>query len=304
MQIVYLPFTNIKNINVFLIKQPIFFKMLYKRDYRILTEKEKKIQNKTDALIEKIKIKNKGLTPRQIIKYWDDLPISVVFHKSLFPNNNYIREQDNMEHAEKVVQDFLILVNNKVNEREIQNFIRTYNAYYLITGRILFEFSTGNHDSYIFSEFELPPNHFADYLIIGKNSDGFKFIFVELESVYGDITTKFGEFGTTIRKGLKQIEDWDLWLDANFSHLKLLFDKAKNPEKTLANEFISLDKTRISFAVIVGRRTDFNERANRLRRKYKKNGIAILHYDNLIEHSLIQLEDGRNRPNLKKRILE
>jgi hypothetical protein len=45
--------------------------------------------------------------------------------------------------------------------------------------------------------------------LVGKNSSGYEFIFVKLESPYGQIVTKDGDFGNVIRKGIKQVMDWD-----------------------------------------------------------------------------------------------
>lgn len=194
------------------------------------------------------------------------------------------------------------MLNRKANEQQLLNFIKKNNAYFLIVTCLRFEFSTGNHDAYIFREFALPPNYVADYLIIGKNSGGYDFIFVELESVSDSITTKTGEFGTTIRKGIKQIEEWDAWIDANFSHLKIIFNQSKNPTENLDEEFYSLDKSRIHYAVIAGRRTDYLEKTYRLRRKTRKSqGIAVLHYDNLIDSCKIQLEQGLETEMLNKK---
>ena len=42
----------------------------------------------------------------------------------------------------------------------------------------------GNHGAYLFPEFQLGSSYKADYLLLGKSSGGFEFIFVELEDVY------------------------------------------------------------------------------------------------------------------------
>jgi Domain of unknown function (DUF4263) len=267
--------------------------MLYDRDYKILTKQEQNQFDKVENWFNKLLLKSNGrVSGKQLTKYWQDMPLAGRFHKSLFPNHNYVNEQHNIESTQKIIKGFKELLDGKATERDIQNFIKINDAYFLIASSVLLEFSTGNHDSYIFREFNLPPNHWVDYLLIGKNSGGYDFIFVELENINEDITTKTGEFGTTIRKGIKQIEDWDTSIDSNFSHLKLIFDKHKNSKKDLPSEFLNLDKSRIHYAVIAGRRSNYSEKTYRLRRKFKKNnGIAILHYDNIVDLASAKLNE-------------
>lgn len=65
---------------------------------------------------------------------------------------------------------------------------------------------------------------------------------------------------------------------------ELVFSKAMGPEANLPKEFRKLDKSRIHYTLIAGRRTDFKEKTYTLQRKLKKErNINFLHYDNLIE---------------------
>lgn len=133
---------------------------------------------------------------------------------------------------------------------------------------------------------------------------GYEFIFVEFESPTGSIINADGEFGTVIRKGLKQIEDWEIWIEANYSIIKLVYEKMlmKNiilpasifkPDYQLPNEFFELDKTRIHFAIVAGRRKDFSPKAYRKKRKLLQDkGILLLHYDNLLDSSQELIKHG------------
>lgn len=261
--------------------------MLYDRDYRILTKEEKNKWQKAENRLNSVSSKDGSyfVSLDHLSKYWEDLPEAVVFHRTLFPNN-YIHssiEHKDTAKTQRIIKAFEKLLDKGVTEREIVNFIKEKKGYFLIRDAIFQRFATGHHGSYIFREFELPPNYIADYLLVGKSSGGYEFIFVEFENVVKNITTKSGDLGASIRKGLQQVEDWSTWLDANFSHLKLLFEKHKNSNVELPDEFIALDKSRIHFAVVAGRRSDFNDKTYRLARKHRKNNIQILHYDNLID---------------------
>jgi hypothetical protein len=60
--------------------------------------------------------------------------------------------------------------------------------------------------------------------------------------------------------------------------------KEQKKGEALPDEFHHLDKTRINYVVIAGRRSDFDEKTYRIRRKNQKdNSVLILHYDNVID---------------------
>lgn len=258
--------------------------MLYSRDYTILTaEEQKKLQKAKDY-------KARGESPRifttkQFFKYHEMMPKAGYHYESLFPNNYLcLTELDDHDRLDKIAEDFGKLLDSGVGEREVLNFINQNEYYCLIGGILKSSYFFGHHGAYAFKEFPLPPNFIADYLLIGDSSGGHQFVFVELENPTGSITNKDGTFGTTIRKGIKQVEDWEEWIESNFPILELLFEKAVGSTEPLPKEFRKLDKTRIHFAIVAGRRKDFSEKTYRLRRQLKQQrNITLLHYDNLID---------------------
>ncbi|WP_343305527.1 Shedu anti-phage system protein SduA domain-containing protein [Chitinophaga niabensis] len=256
--------------------------MLYDRDYRILNAKEElQLQRAHQYLASK---KN-GFTVAQLFRYHKMMPEAGYHFESIFPNNYLnIDELDNHDRLDIACTSFLSLIEQQATEREIINLINK-NKYYFIIGSILkSSYSFGYHCAYAIKEFALPPNFIADYLLIDKSSSGHQLVFVELESPNGTIVNADGTFGNSIRKGLKQIEDWDEWIDGNFSHLRLQFQKYLGTHTPLPDELMTLDKTRIHYTIVAGRRKDFKEKTYRLQRKLKKeNDITLLHYDNLID---------------------
>ena len=271
--------------------------MLYKRDYFILTEKEVLKGIKVKEWFSRIKKRQHGgVNTKQLIKYWIELPLAVQFNDALFPNNYLQHAQyTNTNKIAEQLNVFENLLNGVHTERDILSFFKHEEAYCFIH-ELFKQFNTGNHEAFAFREFQLSTNYVADYLLIGRNSGGYEFIFVEFENSKGEITTLSGDFGSTIRKGIRQIEDWSAWLDAYFSSLKPIFVKYKKQSEQLANEFFELDRSRIHFIVIAGRRTDFKEKTYRLSRKYKRShDTAILHYDNLLDavRSRLTEEIGR-----------
>ncbi len=259
--------------------------MLYERDYRILSADEKKRYAEANNYFEL----NKGLmgeySPDVLMNYHDLLPDATYFFDSLFPNNYlFIKQLENKEELKKIELQFEELLNSNPTERQILNHINQNKHYNIIASIFHSGFEFGHHDAYLFKEFEFPSTYKADYLLVGKNSHGYHFIFIELENPSGTITNIDGSFGNTIRKGIKQVEDWDKWLEGNFNTLNLIFDKYKNPQIELPKEFRSLNKTRLNYVVVAGRRNDFNDNTyEEKRRLLRSKNIRLLHYDNILD---------------------
>lgn len=260
--------------------------MLYERNYNVLTKGE--IISLEE--IEKFKKDNTtcplGVTPIDVLKkYHEKKPIAAYHYESLFPNNYlFPGNLANKSYLNKIGNEFNDLLRTELSERNILNFINENKYYDLIASLFHAGYTFGHHDAYLFKEFELPSTYKADYLLIGKNSHGYNFLFIELENPTGSITTKDGEFGHTIRKGIKQVRDWNKWLEGNFHTLSLILNKNKNPRKELPNEFRTLNKSRMNYLVIAGRRIDFNENTYDLKRKLMRSEqINLLHYDNLLD---------------------
>jgi len=255
---------------------------IYERDYRLLTEAEKE---QWEVLKAKKVINSGEMEFRKSL--YSQYPIAVRHYLSLFPNNHLdIFPIWNGSESFLTIEKFeKFLEEESTGEREVLNFIRNEKAYPMIAS-ILDHYNFGHHDAFIFPEFPLGNSFRADYLIIGQSSDGFQFIFVELESVNNRITLENGDFGESIRKGLSQINDWDYWLDENFHSLSEIFSRLKGDDISLPNEFYKLDKSRIHYAIIVGRRKHYNDKTYRLRRNEKDDRkIMIVHYDNIIDLS-------------------
>lgn len=255
---------------------------IYKRDYSKLTDEEKKKWKETKAM--EIVEKGSGFTVKRNLfrKY----PKAVRHYLSLFPNNYLdIEELQNKERLSLLVSEFGKLINDvQTTERDILNFINKESSYFIIGSILKDNYNFGHHDAFIFPEFKLGVSYKADYLLIGKNSGGYEFVFVELEAPYGNITTKEGIDGIAMRKGIKQVRYWKKWIQSNYVSLKEIFDKYKNPQEKLPDEFLRLDINRIHYAIVAGRRKDFTTETYDLRREMKNESqIMLLHYDNLYD---------------------
>lgn len=255
---------------------------LFDRNYCVLTKKEK---HDWDILKEKEIVYVNGEPSLMRKSYFLKYPKAVRHYLSLFPNNYLdivdLKEVDIL--TEKISAFNILLSKKTITERKILNFIKKCNSYFIIGSILKNYYHFGHHDTFIFPEFMLGNSHKVDYLLIGSSSDGYQFVMVELEKPEGRITTKKNELGDVFRKGVTQIETWNRWIEAHFVSLCETFDKHKNANLPLSEEFTKYDSTRFNFCVIAGRRNHFNSSIYRLKREYKGRKVTLLHYDNLID---------------------
>jgi hypothetical protein len=261
---------------------------LYERDFKKITTEEEK---EWDELKQQEAVAVNGKVSDIIKKpLYRKYPSAIRHYLSLFPNNflDPVELINNKNFLLEKIRTFECIINEvAITERDILTFINKNEAYFIIGSILKRNYQFGHHSAYVFSEFKLPPNFQVDYLVIGQNSDGHHFIFIELENPYGRITRQDGSYGDTIRKGISQVDNWELWLEQNFSHLRLMFENSLNDNKYLPKEFSVFDKTRMHYVVIAGRRNDYNAKTYRLRRvDLMQRGLKIFHYDNLIDFSI------------------
>jgi hypothetical protein len=234
-------------------------------------------------LYKEYKLRSSGIHEASLLYEYPD---KVRYCTELFPGN-YLDEKllAKTEELKAICDDFKeLLSDTNTGEREILNFIKERRAYHLIGSIQKKNYNFGHHGTFIFPELQLGTTHQVDYLMIGRNSDGFHFVFVELESPYGKITIGDGDEGEVIRKGLNQVDDWDRWLEVNYASVAEALGKYRHPDYDLPEEFHKLDKTRIKYVVVAGRRNDFNEKLRRKRRKLAEDKkIILMHYDNLLD---------------------
>lgn len=258
---------------------------LYDTDYNTISPDDNEIW---EQLKEKEIVYDNNGKPTMIRKSLrNQYPQAVRHYISLFPNNflDAVELRTNEASMTVVATEFSkLILDSETTERDILNFITSNKAYFII-GSKLNDFRFGHHALYLFPEFQLGTEYKADYLLVGGNSDGCHFVFVEFENPYKSITTQSGDYGTTIRKGVSQVKDWQIWLESNFPSLENEFKKSLiNASTPLSDEFRRYDSSRIYYVVVAGRRDDFNEKTRRLRRQdSEQSKIHIIHYDHLID---------------------
>lgn len=253
------------------------------RDYRWISVEERK---RYDEILKQERIGNSNLKRN----LYNDYPEAVKHYLSLFPNNHIcLADIKKRMDIHSINEEFLSLVHDQsTNERDILRFINHEKEAFFIVGSIFNAgcFRFGHHEAYVFPEFKLGKDYRPDYLLIGKGSGGYEFIFVEFEKSNGRVTLQSGYSGQVMRAGNFQILDWKHWIDSGFLKLKEFFEKEKNPQLSLPNEFIEFDRTRMHYVVVAGTRSDYSEKTYLQRRSEEMDsGTRFLHYDNLYDAS-------------------
>lgn len=256
---------------------------LYQRDYTKITPEEEKefslFNESITTIVGKYAIKRACRPPKTLLHY-----------ETLFPNNylDIFELKDLETELNFRLKEFRDLLDSEdVKESDILRFIKkTDGRSYFIIASLLRRYDFGHHEAFLFPEFQLGISHRADFLIIGRSSNGYEFVFVEIESPKGRITMDNSYLGEVFRKGLNQIDDWKTWLEANFSSLKEIFNKSKKLGQALPDEFVSMNSNRIHYVVIAGMRSDFTPKIYDLRMRCKRErNCSLLHYDNLLDDS-------------------
>lgn len=219
------------------------------------------------------------------INLYSQYPEAVRHYQSLFPNNHMdLIDTKNNPDFETLNQGFLDLLNvPTVHEQLILNYIKDNKAFYIPMAILnAGGFMIGNHESYLFPEFSLGQSYRADYLLVGKNSGGYQFVFVEFENPNQNIVLQDGTLGLTFRKGIDQVKSWSRWLEGHYSALQEFWQM--NTLQSLPSEFITYKSIAMHFVVVAGRRDNFKAETYDLREEYKREQhIVLLHYDNLYE---------------------
>lgn len=264
---------------------------LYTRDYRTITDEEREEYERV-LLLEKPDGKRHGR-----INHYDLYPEGVKHYLSLFPNNHLVLSELKKRDLSELDNRFSQIVHDSSStEREIARFIKNNDAYYIIASVLSgCHIPVGHHATYLFPEFELRANgkndYRADYLLLGKGSGGFEFVFVELESPNTGAVLQNGYPAKGTRSGQTQTKDWKRWLDNHYSELSPFFEKEKSTHEELSDEFYHYDSTRMYYVVVSGTRSDYNDTTYYdCRSEMRNSGVILLHYDNLLDYSEELLE--------------
>jgi len=189
----------------------------------------------------------------------------------------YCRKTDFSEEAELLKKE----LDKATKENDIQSYIKN-NEKWFIPLSILKNYDFGHHFACVVPEYSLGGNYKVDYLLIGKNSIGYQFVFVEFEDINVEYRNKtFNSETEKVRKGITQIRDWKRWLDKN----KDFFENGEG----IAEFGRDIPSWAFHYCLVVSRREKMDDIANKLRGEVQKDfsGLKIISYDRLVDNVLM-----------------
>lgn len=163
-------------------------------------------------------------------------------------------------------------------ENDIQSYIKR-NEKWFIPLSILKDYDFGHHFACVVPEYSLGAEYKMDYLLIGKNSLGYHYIFVEFEDVNVEFKLKTSNTESyEVRKGIAQIRDWKMWIDRH----KEYFEKSEGISEFDRN----IPKWAFNYCLVVGRRGKMDDASNLLRGQIQSENLdlKIITYDRLIDN--------------------
>ncbi|MFM0010986.1 Shedu anti-phage system protein SduA domain-containing protein [Paraburkholderia sediminicola] len=154
-------------------------------------------------------------------------------------------------------------------EEDIQQFLQA-NPKYLI------QHLGGGHGRWIIPKQRLGGQHVTDFMIGERDSMGFRWQAVELESPLAKMFTKSGNPSAHLTHAIRQIQDWRMWLTANQNYAA-----RDRGEDGLGLTEIHPD---VEGLIIMGRRATESDETRRLRRQIGRDAKIEIHtFDYLLE---------------------
>ena len=183
------------------------------------------------------------------------------------PLHEYAVDWDDITHEQ--VLDFEKHLSSAKTENDIHSFL-------IKNPLLLTQHLGGGHGRWVIPKQRLGAEFVTDFVIGQKNSIGFEWQAVELESPKADMFTKSGKPSGMLVQAIKQIQDWRAWLQRNQDYASR--DRQKNG---LGLTDITAN---IPGLILIGRRNRNSESTNDLRRQMVSDlNIEIHSFDFLLD---------------------
>ncbi|NRT71399.1 Shedu anti-phage system protein SduA domain-containing protein [Clostridium beijerinckii] len=250
---------------------------LYERDYEKPTMKE------LEAIREQDEFRKIGITspehPDPIYKYDKEIRSFVQHYRSKFPNNRIWSPELNKQEALEEAEAFKKVLDRSKTKRDIQSYIKS-NKKWFIPASILKEYDFGHKKNYLFPEMELGNKYKVDYVICGRNSNGYHLLLIKFEDANTIFMNKNGDGESkSVNSGLGQIKNWKAWMDNNRQEFL--------NENGFTEKGISIPISRIQYCLVVSRRSYMD--ADKLARgrkdmlMYEARNLKIINYDRICD---------------------
>jgi len=143
---------------------------------------------------------------------------------------------------------------------------------------LLLQHMSGGHGRWVLPQKALGAEYRTDFVVGEKNSDGFHWQAVELESHFAKSFTRNGDYTKELTHAIKQIEDWRSWISNNIQYAR----NERNKDGLGLTDIVS----DLPGLIIIGRRKDLLEENKYKRRDFgNRLNIKIHTYDWLYEQA-------------------
>jgi len=173
------------------------------------------------------------------------------------------------------------LVETNVSENDLQKHIEVHP--YILSQQF-------SHCHHVFPKVALGVQYETDFMCLDIPSSGKEWIGIELESPQKKVITQKGRKTADLEHAIQQIRDWRAWITDNLSYAR------QNREQ---NGLGLIDISPRFFGhVIIGRRKNYNDKFNELRRQLLRDElIKVRSWDGIVEWA-------RNRAQVFYRVSE
>ncbi|ADF99527.1 hypothetical protein CBF_1827 [Clostridium botulinum F str. 230613] len=186
---------------------------LYERDYEKPSTKELEVIREQDEFNKIGIVSPEHVDP--INKYSKEIRNFVYHYRTKFPNNVIWSRELNHEESKKESEAFKKVLDNSKSENDIQTYIKS-NKKWFIPASIIKEYNFGHKENYLFPEMMLGSKYKVDYVICGRNSDGYHLLLIEFENANTPFINQDGNCESkSVNSGYGQIKNWKNWMDDN-----------------------------------------------------------------------------------------
>lgn len=156
-------------------------------------------------------------------------------------------------------------------------------AYIEANPLMLIQHLGGGHGRWVIDQKRLGAEHVPDFVIADRNSLGYEWKVVEIESPKAAMFTKAGDPSSKLNHAIRQIIDWRSWLKRNQDYASRIREKG-------GLGLIDIDSN-VKGLIIIDRRNRIDDSTHERRRQLSIDlNIEIHTYDWLIERALGRLK--------------
>jgi len=163
--------------------------------------------------------------------------------------------RNTIDELEEKAKEFEALLETSIKEEELQVFLKD-NPLLL------------HPIAQVIPKQKLGAEFVTDFVLVSTSDQGPVYHFVEIEKAGHRVLNKDNQFSAATSHAIKQIRDWDIWLDSNKTYLKQTLPGLESPK----------------FLIIIGRGKDMDNDARAHLRSYNRDSknVELLTYDDVI----------------------